>query len=196
MTEKYTPENSEVAPRPQDNSNIGPELPENIPPDLKKILDSEKKISPELLLQIAIRKQSVSGPLPHPEILQGYDNIQEGFADRVIRMAEIQIEHRHKMEERELEADIEITKRNMEITASEKKTGQYLAFLIALALMGCGILFAKLGGIGYGTTLITTTIAGLVSIFITGKYKEKKEREAETKQIAPSDSEKKDSKTP
>jgi uncharacterized membrane protein len=46
----------------------------------------------------AIMPEQTSGPYPHPMHLQAYDNIQPGFAARIIRMAESQIKHRHAVE--------------------------------------------------------------------------------------------------
>lgn len=37
-----------------------------------------------------------SGPIPPPNILAGYDKINPGFADRVIKLAEKEQEHQHE----------------------------------------------------------------------------------------------------
>ncbi|MDR1205511.1 MAG: DUF2335 domain-containing protein [Peptococcaceae bacterium] len=39
-----------------------------------------------------------SGPLPSPEILQGYESVLPGAADRIIAMAEKQAQHRQEIE--------------------------------------------------------------------------------------------------
>lgn len=41
-----------------------------------------------------------SGPLPHPDILKHYDEIEPGAAGRIIAMAESQQAHEHEMEQR------------------------------------------------------------------------------------------------
>ena len=41
-----------------------------------------------------------SGPLPHPKIIEQYNNIVSGSADRIIRKFESQTEHRQKIENR------------------------------------------------------------------------------------------------
>ena len=41
------------------------------------------------------------GPLPHPRILKGYDEIVPGAAGDIIRMARDEQRHRHKMQNRE-----------------------------------------------------------------------------------------------
>ena len=41
-----------------------------------------------------------SGPIPPPNIIEGYEKIVPGSADRIISMAERQSEHRQKMEQK------------------------------------------------------------------------------------------------
>lgn len=59
--------------------------------------DSFEGMSP--LVQAAVVKlsqevkESFSGPLPHPDHLKNYEEIQPGLADRIVKMAEIQVQH-------------------------------------------------------------------------------------------------------
>lgn len=63
--------------------------------------DSEL-ITPENIEQIITaiqhREELFCGPIPHPDILQGYENTLAGSADRVISMAEKQATHRQELE--------------------------------------------------------------------------------------------------
>ena len=45
---------------------------------------------------------SYSGPLPLPQDLQQYENIQIGFAERIMSMAESESSHRHSAEQRQI----------------------------------------------------------------------------------------------
>jgi uncharacterized membrane protein len=47
--------------------------------------------------QIA-QMQQISGPVPSPDILRAYDEMTPGLADRIVRMAEQEAEHRRKIE--------------------------------------------------------------------------------------------------
>ena len=47
-----------------------------------------------------------SGPLPSPDILEQYNKIEPGTANRIISMAEKQAEHRQQLEKRIVTADI------------------------------------------------------------------------------------------
>ncbi len=135
-------------------------LPKN---NVREILD---QIPPELLSEALERRQDVvigahsrfSGPIPPPSLLEHYETIHQGFADRIVSMAEVEQSHRHSIEESALKGSILAEKR-----------GQIFAFLT------CGVLL--LGSIGLilqghdvsGTFLVSGTLAGLAYVFITGR---------------------------
>ena len=63
-----------------------------------------KKTKRQQTKAIAISRQ-FSGPIPPPEILGGYESIQTGAADRIIKMAEEQAHHRQKIEKTVIERE-------------------------------------------------------------------------------------------
>lgn len=72
-------------------------------------------ISPEQLQELlsaqaasikVTRKSQFNGPIPPPEIIAEYQAIQNDFPERIMAMAERQQGHRHKMENKALNADI------------------------------------------------------------------------------------------
>ena len=52
----------------------------------------------KLIAEIIQVQREFSGPIPHPDIIQGYENVVPGSADRIIKMAEVQAQHRQDME--------------------------------------------------------------------------------------------------
>ena len=50
-------------------------------------------------------KEEFSGPIPHPDIIEKYERILPGSADRIITMAERQASHRQNMEKRMIESE-------------------------------------------------------------------------------------------
>lgn len=46
--------------------------------------------------------ESFSGPLPHPALFAHYDQVQPGFAERIMRMTEKQLDHQISIEQGEL----------------------------------------------------------------------------------------------
>lgn len=104
-------------------------------------------------------KQSFTGPLPHPDILQGYENVQDGFAERIFKMAEEQQAHRIKCEDKIVRS-----------TAAQSVRGQWFGFLIAILCLAASVALGfynheVLAGVIGGTTIIS-----LVAVFITNKY--------------------------
>jgi uncharacterized membrane protein len=114
---------------------------------------------------LLLQKQSFSGPLPHPDILRQYDEIIEGGAERIIKMAESQSAHRQELERWAV------------------KSGSVLSFVgVAAALIiSLGVLYVSYKLIAGGHTVIGTVLSsvnlvGLVSVFIYGTRSRKEER--------------------
>lgn len=95
------------------------------------------------------------GPLPHPELLAGYERVSSGTAERIISMAEQEGKHRRVQEDRLLEANI----------ASERR-GQLLAFLLAALVCGGGIYLLATGQGISGLVALLAPLATLIGIFI------------------------------
>lgn len=121
-----------------------------------------------------------SGPIPHPELLRGYEQICPGGADRIIRMAETEGDHRRRMEEKALDAQVESMRRGY----LEARLGQVFAFAIATVFLVGGSYVAIEGQPWAGSIFGSVGLAGIVSAFIWGRTKNTEERPAE-KQPAP-----------
>ena len=46
-----------------------------------------------------------SGPIPHPDIMRGYEEVLPGSADRILSLAEKEAEHRRALENKSMNAD-------------------------------------------------------------------------------------------
>ena len=96
-----------------------------------------------------------SGPLPPPESLAQYDKIVPGAAERIISMAEKEMEHRHKNEDK--------TTKSIIIT-----TVISIIFAFVSVLILCGIVIYSLYK-GFGTVagvIATGAIAAVAGVFI------------------------------
>lgn len=117
--------------------------------------------------KLALRStEYFQGPLPHPSILQKYEDTLPGATDRIIAMVEREEKHRQDLEK-------EITRSNL---VTERRA-MILSFILTLLLMATGaILISK----GFET-------AGFLSLFgpsifhaanyIFSKYEESKDKE-------------------
>ncbi|MCA8976783.1 MAG: DUF2335 domain-containing protein [Planctomycetes bacterium] len=105
------------------------------------------------------------GPLPPPEALQHYEAIHPGLANRIVTMAEEQSAHRRGIETSVVNGNLEAQRR-----------GQWLAFVLALAVMGFAGVLVYAGMTAPGVGLVITEIAGFVGVFLWGRKKQAEER--------------------
>jgi uncharacterized membrane protein len=119
--------------------------------------------------------RSFSGPLPHPEILQRYNDIHPGAAERIIRMAEEQGAHRRHLEKTAISAH-----------AFTERLGPILGFIVAMTAVVGGIWLLSKGLRIEGLTSILGTVAALAGVFIYGKSQQTKELQSKTDNPAPS----------
>jgi uncharacterized membrane protein len=108
--------------------------------------------------------RAFSGPLPHPEDLEKYNQVLPGAADRIIRMAEQQLSHRQSLESKVVDANIKA-----------QRVGTVLGFILALVAIGGGIFLVYVGKEATGIAAIITALAGLTGVFVLGKRKQQKE---------------------
>lgn len=113
---------------------------------------------PPAVRRTALVQQTFSGPLPHPDILRQYEQIQPGFAERIMQMAESESRHRRQQENRAMSA-----------TIWEVRLGQIFAFLIGSLTIAAGSYTALHGSPIVGGLIGTGGVIGLVTVFILGR---------------------------
>ncbi len=152
-----TVENSVIPIEPQ-------ELNEKELPELAEILNTlpvekQQGIIKEIQMLTAVKQESFSGPLPHPQILRGYEDIKEGFAERILRMAEKEQDHRFSCDDKMIDA-----------TVSANNQGHWMGVIIAIVFAGIA------GVLGFiGQTTVAAIIGGLdlvslVTVFVTNQF--------------------------
>ena len=80
------------------------------------------------------------GPLPSPADYGAYEAVQSGAADRILKMAEESLAHRHRMDERDSELE-------RERLGSDAKATQHL--ISALAIFGSAIGVTLIGSLTF-----------------------------------------------
>lgn len=120
-----------------------------------------KKKKTEILKSVSVTMMH-AGPLPDPQSLSSYDQLIPNGADRIMKMAEKQQDHRMKIES----------------TAIGRQTfqsfmGQVFGFLIGLAGIGSGTFLAYNGFTTVGTVIAGGTVVSLVSVFVIGRKSRK-----------------------
>lgn len=156
---------------------------------LKKV-PTEKKTSDASQNQVSIQQQMVAeqfqGPIPPPSLLEGYENLLPGSADRILAMAEKETDHRQNMEKKALGAEIQ----GLGYEASDTKRGQIFGLIIGVTAIISGTYAAVNGAQWAGSFIGAGGVIGLVPAFIVGRKSPLTNHEIEqeqTKEIVPVD---------
>ena len=119
---------------------------------------------PQIQLQ---QVEITSGPIPSPQILQQYNQIVPDAAERIIRMAEKQSDHRINLERKVVNSNI---------------TKSYLGMIFATIIALYGLYIAKeiaVNGNPWAAGIIVALDLGaLISIAVYNGSTQKKERES------------------
>ncbi|NJL82048.1 MAG: DUF2335 domain-containing protein [Chloroflexaceae bacterium] len=109
-----------------------------------------------------VESLSFVGPIPPPALLEQYNRVQPDAANRIIAMAEREEEHRHKMQEKLINAEIADRRQGR----SEKRVGQIFGFSIGTIAIVAGSIVAVMGAQVPGTFIGLSGVTGLVSVFV------------------------------
>ncbi|HIJ83208.1 MAG: hypothetical protein HW380_2423 [Magnetococcales bacterium] len=104
--------------------------------------------------------RSFQGPLPPPAILEGYEGIVPGSAERILIMAEKSAEFQR-----------EITTAALAAESNDTRRGQWFAFLIATGALIAGGVAVLTGNPEAGAAIISVVLAGGIGTFILSRKK-------------------------
>lgn len=119
-----------------------------------------QNITPQKQPGVTIQEHQYSGPVPPPEILSGFEQIVPGAAERILAMAEENGKHQREME-----------KAAITLASDTVRRGQTYGLIIGiLAFITC-IVALWFGSEGTAMTIGGVTIVGLVTVFVTGRFR-------------------------
>lgn len=116
---------------------------------------------------------SVHSPVPPPGWMREYNEIVPGVAKQMMDDMHAQSAHRRRMEEKEVDAAIENSKR-----------GQWMGFSVAMIAVVGGLVLAYLGKDAAYLWLSFGGVAALAAVFVTGALRERNAEE-ENRQTLP-----------
>lgn len=152
----------------EENNNdiLANEVSGNIEEILEELEKKPRDEQKELLIRIIQREEHHRGPLPHPRILEGYETTCPGAADRIIKMAEKQQEHRMSMEKSVVSAG-----------NRDSKLGIICGTIVCLAVIIAGVIMTFVAdSAAVGAFLSLSGLGSLVGTFIYGTRSNSKER--------------------
>lgn len=159
------PNTEDEIPNGQNDDMTFPEviIPEDVEAIIEDLPQNKKEVVKGMFVKMMV-KQSFSGPLPHPNILKGYEDILPGSAERIIARMEKQSDHR-------MELEGFVTREDQ----MQSRNGQLFGFIIAIfGLLLSGFLIYTAHDTA-GTILGGADLIALVSVFVYGKYAQRKD---------------------
>jgi uncharacterized membrane protein len=112
------------------------------------------------------QQQQFAGPIPPPDILQGYENVLQGAAERIVAMAERQAAHRQYLE-----------RKIVEDGSQRANIGMWLGFVIAVVVLAVSAALIWTGYGWQGTVLGSFDVVGLATVFVVGRAGQRRELE-------------------
>lgn len=104
--------------------------------DKSDIQDEDKRKIIECM-----RREEFRGPLPHPAILKQYEDIQTGFANQIMQMAQKEQNHRQDLEKKIVESELSIDKGKLKVIDASikmKSRLQIFGFVLTFFLVIIG----------------------------------------------------------
>jgi uncharacterized membrane protein len=134
--------------------------------ELARILEALPEEQRGALIQVFERTIAHKGWLPPPEMLEQYEHVLPGLAERIVCLPEREQKHRHAYIDSEGRRAFEL-----------KGRGQTYALLAMGMLLAFSTFLAVWGSIEAASNVAIGTIVGVVGIFVTGKLIELKSGE-------------------
>lgn len=115
---------------------------------------------------------SFEGPLPPPSMLEHYNEIVPGAAERILAMAEQNGEHRRGLE-------------SYAVRAEHRRSiaGLVAGSVVAVAMLGCGTWVTLEGHAAVGIAIIGLDVGSIVGTFVYGSERRRSERVERTKMM-------------
>jgi uncharacterized membrane protein len=147
-------------------------------PNQKPLAQAMSQNFPQMQQIAGIATTSYQGPIPHPDILKGFDALVPGSAKTLIDLAMTESSHRRELESKALEANIFAQKKQLEITEYQNKavfrtdlSGQILGAVTSLFCIVSAVYLIMNGHEGAAMVLASIPIGAIVKSFMPEKLK-------------------------
>lgn len=118
--------------------------------------------------------RSYSGPLPPPEVLERYNEILPGAAERIISLAESQHHHRQELEKCVITSNVKA-----------QKLGTVLGFIVSMTVVIGGMFLIHEGKSTAGLATTLTALASLVGVFVWSKHEQQRDLQKKSDALIP-----------
>jgi uncharacterized membrane protein len=120
-------------------------------------------------LEVRSVSQTFEGPIPHPAILKQYDDFLPGSADRLIKLAELEAQHRRAQENAATTANIAAQQKQLALADYQTRTvfksdalGQALGFVVSMTCVLGSVYLAIAGQVWIAAALAGLPLVGII----------------------------------
>ena len=121
------------------------------------------------VIQVQQVSQSFQGPMPPPALLEHYERIVPGAAERILQIAESEVHHRHAQENAATDANIEAQRKQLDIAKQQTSSsyvsdlmGQIFGMLVSATCIGGAVYLAIHDQPWVAATLAGLPLAGII----------------------------------
>ena len=141
------------------------DIDENAPKKVREANDVYEQLKPQEKEAVTtLVAYQFKGPLPHPSILKGYEDIEKGLADRIVKMAE-----------RDQEAHIKNNDKILQFQGRDALLGSIFAFLTVIGVLIAGVILLLNDKDLAGFVTLIAGAGSIVALFLRSKdHKEDK----------------------
>lgn len=123
------------------------------PPRTAIVKQADSQIEPAKAVQsgkqVMLQTQMYQGPIPHPEVLRGFNELVPGSAERLISLAENESTHRRSMEVMTANANINLQQQQLDMGKYQQQAvfrsdaiGQILGAVVSMCCIGGAVYLA------------------------------------------------------
>lgn len=123
--------------------------------EIVEVLDKLEKLDPAEKETVIATMEMYRGPIPHPNILKGYEDLYPGAAEKIINNGIGESEHRREME-------IKMLKQH----SKEFSTKYYLAFILCLVFLIASFYLILNDHVITGSVFAGTTFLVIIGTFL------------------------------
>lgn len=120
--------------------------------------------------RVVVQQQTFhQGPLPPPDVLERYEALNPGFANRLLIMVENEQQHRQKIEADTNQTNIKLAQADRR----QQRAGQIMAFLLGLVLISSSVFLGFYGHDVVASILGGSTLLGAIGLFLNNRKQSK-----------------------
>lgn len=156
-----SPEKTSRSERKPDEDGVDVELATEITRRITNLVPQGQRNQVVAQVLSVVTAERFAGPIAHPKHLREYEEICPGAADRIILMAEGQLEHAQSIQNSMLAAEV-----------ADGLAGRRYGFAALIAIIVCAMICVLTGHDGMAAAFLSAGVFGVIGQFIQGRLEQ------------------------